>query len=127
VAANPFCGVCDGTGWIPYRSEALDGKLEEAYRLCPNCQVRRYCVGSTTDRPCPRPGTVRDGYTCSCDEHTEVIRYSESVDDAREAIYYLSRWLRIARDMANSFLEMRLSEALGEAEVLLESAKRTLD
>src|SRR4051812_23953671 len=29
------CRECDGTGWVPYRSETVEGGFEEAYRLCP--------------------------------------------------------------------------------------------
>ncbi len=44
-----------------------------------------------------------------------------------EAIYYLRRWLRIARQRANVFLEVQLSEALDKAETRLERAERGLD
>src|SRR5215208_2360674 len=58
VAARPLCRECDGTGWIPYRSETLDGELEEAYRLCPNHCTPRRCTDVTTDHPCPHPATA---------------------------------------------------------------------
>jgi len=57
----------------------------------------------------------------------EVVHFSESVEDAPQAIYYLRHWLRIARDRANRFLEMKLSEALSEAETLRGRAERELD
>jgi len=41
-----------------------------------------------------------------------------------KAIYYLRRWLRIARDRANKLLEMQLYEALGKAETQLRRAER---
>src|SRR5829696_6259095 len=31
MAPHPLCRECKGTGWIPYSSETLDDKLEEAY------------------------------------------------------------------------------------------------
>jgi len=126
VAAHSLCHECDGTGWIPYRSQTLDGELEEAYRLCPNCYAPRYCMGSRTNHPCPRPGTVRYGLDYYCKEHIEIIYAGEGVDHTREAIYYLRRWLRIARDRANKFLEAQLSEALGKAETRLRHAERGL-
>ena len=88
MAAHSLCHECNGTGWIPYRSETVDGEIEEAYRLCPNCRAPRYCIGSKTYRPCPRPGTARHGLGYYCEEHIEGIRSGESVDDAHEAIYY---------------------------------------
>jgi len=127
VAAHFLCRECDGTDWIPYRSETLDGELEEAYRLCPNRCAPRHCISSKTGHPCPRPGTVRYGLGYYCKEHIEVIYAVERVDHTREAIYYLRRWLRIARDRANEFLEMELSEALGKAETRLRYAQRGLD
>ena len=114
-------------GWVPYRSETVDGELEEAYRLCPNCQAPRYCVSSRTCHPFPRPGTVCYGLDHYRREHMEVVHFSESVEDAHQAIYYLRRWLWIARDRANRFLELKLSEALSEAETLLGRAEREID
>jgi hypothetical protein len=127
VTAHPLCRGCAGTGWIPYRSETLDGELEEAYRLCPNRCAPRYCTGFETDHPCPRPGTVRYELGYYCEEHIEIIYAGEGVDHTREAICYLKRWLRVARDRDNEFLEMQLSEALGEAETRLRRAERELD
>jgi hypothetical protein len=114
-----LCRKCDGTGWIPYSSETVDGELEEAYRLCPNCYAPRRCLGFKVGRPCSRPATVRYGLGYYCKEHVEVIPSSGSSDDAREAIYYLRYWLLIARNESNRFLETKLSEALSEAETLL--------
>jgi len=130
MAAHPLCRECDGTGWIPYRSETVDGKLEEAYRLCPSCYAPRYCMGFKTDRRCSRPGTVRYGldYHCKdCKEHIEVIHVGGGLDHVREAIYYLRCWLQVARNRANEFLELHLSEALDKAETRLKRAERELD
>jgi hypothetical protein len=64
------CRVCDGTGWVPYRSETLGGGFEGAYRLCPEGHTPRYCMGSKDDgRLCPRPATVRRGKVYLCEEH----------------------------------------------------------
>jgi hypothetical protein len=48
----PKCSKCDGTRWIRYLSETIDGRLEEAFRLC-SCNYRpqqrqkqRVCEGS---------------------------------------------------------------------------------
>jgi hypothetical protein len=127
VAAHSLCRECDGTGWIPYRSETVDGELEEAYRLCPNRHAPRCCMGFRTDHPCPRPGNVRYGPSYYCEEHIEDTHAGKAVDHAREAIHYLRQWLRVARDRANGFLEMQLSEALGKAETRLRHAERQLD
>ena len=127
MPAHSLCRECHGTGWIPYRSETLDGKLEQAYRLCPGCYAARRCIGFKTNHPCPRPGTVRYGLGYYCKEHIEVIHTGEGVDHTREAIYYLRCWLRIARDKSNKFLEAQLSEALGKAETRLRYAERGLD
>ena len=62
-----------------------------------------------------------------CEEHLEIIYAVERVDHTREAIYYLRRWLRIARDRANELLEMEISEALGKAETRLRYTQRGLD
>jgi len=80
MSADPPCEVCDGTGWILYRSETVDSELEEAYRLCPNCCAPRYCMGRSNDRLCLRPGTVRyrSGYFCK--QHLEGIRADEDAN-----------------------------------------------
>ncbi len=127
MTVHPLCRECDGTGWIPYRSETLDGELEEAYRLCPNCRAPRRCMGSKTEYPCLRPGTVRNGLGFYCKEHIGTIHLYEDVKHTLEAIYYLKQWLWVARDRANAFLEMQLSAALGEAETRLRCTKRELD
>ena len=114
MVAHPLCRECDGTGWIPYRSETLDGELEEAYRLCPNRCAPRRCMGFKTEPPCPRPDIMHCSLDCYCKEYAEIIRTDEEVDHAYEAIYYLSHWLRIARGRANEFLEIQLSEGLGK-------------
>src|ERR671913_318821 len=67
------CPECDGTGWVLYRSESVEGGFEEAYRLCPNGHGPRYCMGSSEERLCPRPATVRCGSGCYCKEHIAVI------------------------------------------------------
>jgi hypothetical protein len=74
VAAHHLCRRCDGTGWVLYSSETVDGEFEDAYRLCPDCYAPRRCMGSETNRSCPRPGTVRCGLGYYCTEHIEVIR-----------------------------------------------------
>ncbi len=71
VPARPLCRECNGTGWIPYRSETIDGELEEAYRLCPNHCTPRRCTDLTIGHPCPPPATVRYGLRYYCKEHTE--------------------------------------------------------
>ncbi len=127
MAARPLCRECDGTGWILYRSETMEGELEEAYCLCPNCHAPRRCMGSNAGRPCPRPGTAHHGLGYWCEEHMEVIHINEGVVHAHEAIHYLRQWLRIAHDRADEFLETRLSEALGEVETWLRRAERELE
>ena len=62
------CRECDGTGWVPYRSETLGGGFEESYRLCPEGHVPRYCMVSSNDRLCPRPAIVRCGKVYYCKE-----------------------------------------------------------
>ena len=127
MATHSLCRKCDGTGWLPYRSETVDGELEQAYRLCRSCYTPRRCIGFKTDQPCSRPGTIRYGLGHYCEEHIEIIYAVEGVDHTREAIYYLRCWLRIARDRANELLEVQLSEALGKAETRLRYAQRGLD
>jgi hypothetical protein len=56
-----LCLECDGTGWVLYRSETIDGEFEEAYRLCPKGHAPRYCMGSSGGQLCPRPATRRLG------------------------------------------------------------------
>jgi hypothetical protein len=63
------CRECDGTGWVPYRSETVEGGFEEAYRLCPEGCAPRYCMVSSNDRLCPRPATVRRGRGYYCGQH----------------------------------------------------------
>jgi hypothetical protein len=70
---------------------------------------------------------MRYGLGYYCEEHIEIIYAVEGVDHAREAICYLKRWRRVARDRDNEFLEMQLSEALGEAKTRLRRAERELD
>ncbi len=69
VQGDPPCPECGGTGWVPYRSEAVGGVFEWAYRLCPGGCAPRYCEGSGGDRPCPRPAVVRRGGGYHCEEH----------------------------------------------------------
>ena len=33
--AASSCSECDDTRWVRYFSEAMDGSVEEAFRLCP--------------------------------------------------------------------------------------------
>ena len=66
---NLPCPECDGTGWVPYRAETLEGGFEEAYCHCPEGCAPRYCAGSEDDRLCPRPATVRRGRAYCCEEH----------------------------------------------------------
>ena len=63
------CRECDGTGWVPYLSETVDGGFEEAYCLCPEGHAPRYCMGPNGERLCPRPGVVRRGKVYLCEEH----------------------------------------------------------
>ena len=126
MPTRSLCRECDGTGWIPYHSETVDGELEEAYRLCPSCYAPRRCMGSRSDHLCPRPGTMRYSLGYYCKEHVKDIRIDEQVYHAYEAIYYLKWWLRIARDRANAILEKQLSDALGKAEAQLNHAGREL-
>src|SRR5215211_6954045 len=51
------CRECDGTGWVSYRSETVDGDFEEAYRLCSKGHAPRYCrdTGTVTFARAPRP------------------------------------------------------------------------
>src|SRR5215211_7106800 len=78
-AAHSPCDECNGTGWVLYRSEASDGKLEEAYCFCANRCAPRYCMLSSNDRHlCSRPGTVYYGLRYFCKEHIEVIRADEA-------------------------------------------------
>ena len=124
MSAHPLCRECDGAGWIPYYSETVDGELEEAYRLCPNCYAPRYCMGKA-DQPCLRPGTVRYGLGYYYKEHIGMVdRLGEDLDHAYEAIHYLRRWLRVAHDRADEFLEIQLLQALGKAQMKLRRAKR---
>ena len=101
MAARPLCRECDGTGWIPYRSETVDGELEEAYRLCSNCCAPRRCMGFKPKHPCPHPGTMRYRLGYYCKKQVEVIHADEEVNQSHEAMYYLRWWLWIARDRAN--------------------------
>jgi hypothetical protein len=116
MAAPPRCRECDGTGWIPYRSETLDGEFEEAYHLCPGCYTPRCCMSSKSDHPCPRPDIVCHGLGYYCKEHAEVIYADEEVDQVYEAFYFLRCWLQVAHDRANEFLKIQLAEALHKAE-----------
>ena len=75
-----LCQECDGTGWVPYRSEAKDGTFEEAYRLCPKGHAPRYCMVSGSGRLCPRPATVRWGVGYYCEEHVAVIYEGREID-----------------------------------------------
>ena len=126
MVAQPLCRECDGTGWIPYHSETLDGELEEAYMLCPSCYAPRRCTGSKSGHPCPRPSTVRYGSGYYCKEHIEVTRAEEEADQADEAIYLLRCWLQVARTIANEFLEIQLSEGLGKAKTRLRRVEQEL-
>jgi hypothetical protein len=81
------CSECDGTGWILYRAETVDGELEEAYRLCPKYCAPRYCMSKSNGLTCPRPSTVRYGLRrYFCKEHIEVVCADEDVNRASEAI-----------------------------------------
>ena len=82
MSAYPPCSECDGTGWILYRAETVDGELEEAYRLCTDYCSPRYCMSRSNVRSCVRPGTERDGLKYFCKQHVEVICYEEDVNHA---------------------------------------------
>ena len=69
LRGNRPCPECDGTGWVSYHSETAGGGFEEAYRLCPEGHAPRYCMGSSNDRLCSRPATVRHGKVYLCEEH----------------------------------------------------------
>ena len=88
MPTRSLCRECDGTGWIPYHSETVDGELEAAYRLCPRCYAPRLCMGSRSDHLCPRPGTMRYSLGYYCKEHVKDIRIDEEVYHAYEAICY---------------------------------------
>jgi hypothetical protein len=81
-----LCRECDGTGWVPYRSETEDGGFEEASRLCSKGHAPRYCMGSGGGRLCPRPATVRCGPGYYCEEHIVVTHDGRDVDEPCEAI-----------------------------------------
>ena len=70
-----------------------------------------------------RPAIVRyelGGHYCK--------RHGADVNNTHdEAIYYLRRWLWIARDKANDLLEGQLSEALLKAETWLIHLEQELD
>ena len=68
------CRQCDDTGWVPYRSETVEGAFEEAHRLCPEGHAPRYCMGPSDGRLCPRPGVVRRGKGYYCEEHAACPR-----------------------------------------------------
>lgn len=127
MPAHSLCRECNGTGWVPYHSETLDGEFEEACRLCHGCYAPRRCMGSKINEAYARPSSVRYGLGYYCNEHIEIIHTGEGRDHTREAIYHLSCWLRIARDKANKFLEAQLMEALGKAETRLRHAERRLN
>ena len=127
MAAHPLCHECDGTGWIPYTSETLDGQFEEVYGLCPNCYALCHPKGSNTRRPCPHPDAMRCGPGYYSVEHSEAIHIGERLKNAYEAIYYLKHWQRVARCRANGFLETQLSEALGKSENWLRRVEQELN
>ena len=77
MSVHPRCDECDGTGWVLYRSETVDGELGEAYRLCAIGCAPRYCMGRANDHPCPRPGTACYGFAYFCKEHKEFMRADE--------------------------------------------------
>jgi hypothetical protein len=80
VDSNHLCRECDGTGWVLYRSETVEGEFEEAYRLCPNCCAPRLCTGSSEGHLCSRPATVRRGPGYYCKEHIVDIHDGRDVD-----------------------------------------------
>ena len=80
------CRECDGTGWVLYRSETIDGEFEEAYRLCPKGHAPRYCMGSSSGHLCPRPATRRLGPGYYCEEHIVGIHDGRDVEEPCEAI-----------------------------------------
>ena len=80
------CRECDGTGWVPYRSETVDGAFEEAYRLCPEGHAPRFCMGSGEEGLlCTRPATVRCGLSYYCNEHVVVVRECRDTEGPCEA------------------------------------------
>ena len=81
-----LCRECDGTGWVLYRSETVDGKFEKAYRLCPKGHAPRYCMGSSSTHLCPRPAPVHWGSGYYCKEHIVVIHEGRDIEEPCEAI-----------------------------------------
>jgi hypothetical protein len=86
VDGDPLCLGCDGTGWVPYRSEIEGGGFEEAYRLCPKGHAPRYCMGSSSGHLCSRPATKRRGSGYYCGEHVAAIHEGGDVDEPRGEI-----------------------------------------
>ena len=74
LEGNHLCPECDGTGWVLYRSETVDGGFEEAYRLCTKGHTPRYCMGYSNDRLCTRPAMVRCGRGYCCKDHVAYPR-----------------------------------------------------
>ena len=83
---DPFCRECDGTGWMLYRSETVDGEFEEAYCLCPKGHAPRYCMEISSGHLCYRPATVRCRLGYYCKEHLVAIHKGRDFDDPFEAI-----------------------------------------
>jgi hypothetical protein len=67
-------------------------------------------------RPCRRPAVARNKLLALCEEHARLYDKVWMVDDAETAIYYLRRWLWVARDNDNEFLEARIQADLAAAE-----------
>ena len=89
-----------------------------------------YQAGRTSATPCDRLAKAHYNTMFGvCDEHADAIRTGEGEDMADEAVSYLKRWLWMARQKANHWLEVVLEDALLEARHRLlkaqqESARR---
>jgi hypothetical protein len=56
----PSCSECEGTRWVRYFSETMDGNVEVAYRLCFCNHETTYAQGThVTSRSARRPSALR--------------------------------------------------------------------
>lgn len=119
------CPECRGTGWVPYHQETIDGELEESFVLCPACSAPSCQAGRMYTTPCDRLDRVHhNGMFCVCDEHADASHAGEGEGTADEAVFYLKRWLWVAHENANHWLEVVIEDALLEAQHRLLKAKQ---
>ena len=90
LEGNHLCQECDGTGWVLYRSETINGGFEEAHRPSTRGHAPRYCMGYCNDRLCTCPPVPR---WCAAREATAAritsrIHDGRDVDNACEAIWH---------------------------------------